>query len=134
MSSSGGGQATATADADGGVGVDADIDTDPGPASGPDPDVVADAAAGTFPAVVAPSRASSRAPTALAPATAVPAPEESAAAGGGVAAASSFRAARAASAGATPAEVSRHIVSSMATSRGVQRRCRPAARSAGPMP
>lgn len=43
-------------------------------------------------------------------------------------------AARAASAGGTPVEVSRHIDSSTAMSRGVQRRCRPSVRTAGPMP
>lgn len=40
----------------------------------------------------------------------------------------------AASAGGTPAEVSRHISSSIATSCGVQRRCRPSERTAGPTP
>ena len=40
----------------------------------------------------------------------------------------------AASAGASPADVSRHTVSTTATSCGVQRRCRPSVRTAGPMP
>ncbi|ELP71266.1 hypothetical protein STRTUCAR8_09841, partial [Streptomyces turgidiscabies Car8] len=42
--------------------------------------------------------------------------------------------ARAASAGGTPADVSRHIASSTATSGGAHRRWRPSGRMAGPMP